>query len=62
MPPVSEAQRRAMYAAASGKSTIGIPTKVGKEFSSVDTPGALPERVAVRRPKGIKEMFGKKRR
>lgn len=31
-PPVSEAQRRAMYAAASGHSTLGIPKKVGEEF------------------------------
>jgi hypothetical protein len=31
-PPVSEAQRRAMYAAASGHSNLGIPKSVGKEF------------------------------
>jgi hypothetical protein len=31
-PPVSEPQRRAMFAAANGKSTLGIPKKVGKEF------------------------------
>lgn len=31
-PPVSEAQRRAMWAAAKGKSTLGIPQEVGKEF------------------------------
>lgn len=31
-PPVSEAQRRAMWAAAKGNSTLGIPKKVGKEF------------------------------
>ena len=31
-PPVSEAQRRAMYAAAEGKSNLGIPKKVGEEF------------------------------
>lgn len=31
-PPVSEAQRRAMYAAAGGHSTLGIPKKVGEEF------------------------------
>src|SRR4029077_115521 len=35
-PPVSEAQRRAMYAAAEGKSNLGIPEKVGKEFISKD--------------------------
>jgi hypothetical protein len=32
MPPVSEKQRRAMYAAAEGKSRLGIPKKVGEEF------------------------------
>ena len=31
-PPVSEKQRRAMWAAAEGNSTLGIPQKVGKEF------------------------------
>lgn len=32
MPYVSKAQQAAMGAAASGKSTLGIPKKVGKEF------------------------------
>ena len=32
MPIVSEAQRRAMYAAANGKSTLGIPKTVGQDF------------------------------
>lgn len=32
MPPVSEAQRRAMFAAAEGHGTLGIPKKVGEEF------------------------------
>jgi hypothetical protein len=44
MPPRSEAQRRAMRAAASGKSTLGIPRKVGKEFSKSDPGGKLPRR------------------
>jgi hypothetical protein len=43
VPPVSEAQRRAMRAAASGKSTLGIPKKVGKEFSAADPGGKLPK-------------------
>jgi len=34
-----------MYAAASGKSNIGIPQKVGKEFVAADKPGKLPARV-----------------
>lgn len=36
MPAVSEKQRRAMYAAAEGNSTLGIPEKVGKEFVKKD--------------------------
>jgi 8-oxo-dGTP pyrophosphatase MutT (NUDIX family) len=36
MPPVSEAQRRAMQAAANGHSTLGIPKSVGKEFVGED--------------------------
>src|SRR5271163_1139727 len=31
-PPVSEKQRKAMFAAAGGHSTLGIPKKVGEEF------------------------------
>ena len=42
MPPVSQKQRGAMYAAAEGKSTLGIPKKVGKEFVAADPGGKLP--------------------
>ena len=42
MPPVSQAQRAAMYAAAAGKSTLGIPKKVGEEFVAADKGGKLP--------------------
>ena len=44
MPPVSQAQRAAMYAAAAGKSTLGIPKKVGAEFVAADKPGKLPDK------------------
>ena len=44
MPPVSEAQRRAMRAAAAGKSTLGIPKKVGAEFSRADKGENSPKR------------------
>ncbi len=44
MPPVSKAQRKAMYAAASGKSTLGIPKSVGKEYVAADTGKKLPAR------------------
>ncbi len=43
-PPVSEAQRRAMFAAAAGHSNLGIPKKVGREFVAADTGGHLPKR------------------
>ena len=43
MPPVSEKQRKAMAAAAHGKSTLGIPKKVGKEFMRADKGGKLPK-------------------
>ncbi len=37
MPAVSEKQRRAMYAAAEGRSTLGIPSSVGREFVKKDS-------------------------
>lgn len=43
MPPKSKAQARAMFAAAEGKSTKGIPQKVGKEFTK-SVPKGLPEK------------------
>jgi len=46
MPIVSEAQRRAMYAAAAGHSTLGIPKSVGKDFVSAGPKSSnLPEKV-----------------
>lgn len=36
MPSKTPKQRRAMRAAAAGKSKIGIPRKVGKEFVRAD--------------------------
>lgn len=45
MPFTSEAQKRAMYAAAAGKSTLGIPKAVGKEFVAAGPASdKLPER------------------
>lgn len=40
----SQSQRGAMYAAAKGKSTLGIPKKVAKEFVAEDKGGKLPKR------------------
>jgi len=48
MPSTSQAQSRAMHAAAEGKSTLGIPKKVGKEFVSADHGrkiGKLPKHI-----------------
>jgi hypothetical protein len=45
-PPVSEAQRKAMWAAAKGKSQLGIPQSVGKEFAEKDPGGKLPKKVS----------------
>lgn len=47
MPVVSKAQNAAMHAAAEGKSTLGIPASVGREFIDATPPGSvgkLPER------------------
>ena len=47
MPIESKAQQRAMYAAAEGKSTLGIPKKVGKEYVAAGPAKAkLPQRVS----------------
>ena len=53
MPIKSEQQMKAMYAAAAGKSTIGIPKKVGKEFvkagpASKNLPNKVQKRAAGR--------------
>lgn len=37
MPTVSDRQRRAMWAAAQGKSMLGIPREVGKEYVAADS-------------------------
>jgi hypothetical protein len=36
MPTVSRKQQKAMFAAAAGHSTLGIPQSVGKEFAAAD--------------------------
>ena len=53
MPIVSEAQRRAMYAAKEGHSTLGIPKKVGEDFVAAGpAKKKLPERKAPAKPLG----------
>lgn len=56
-PPVSESQRRAMFAAAGGHSTLGIPEKVGKEFVDADKGGALPQTAKDMTRGGFRRIF-----
>lgn len=59
MPSTSKAQNAAMWAAREGKSTIGIPQSVGKEFTDAQTPGSvkkLPDRVSAKPKK--RKPFG----
>jgi hypothetical protein len=50
MPPVSQAQRRLVYAAASHKGGVGgMPQSVAKEFVATDKPGKLPARKKAKR-------------
>lgn len=58
MPAVSEAQRKAMFAAAEGKSTLGIPKKVGAEFAAADKGGKLPEKKAKPR---LRDFYDRKK-
>lgn len=52
MPTTSEQQRRAMFAAAEGRSTLGIPQKVGAEFTAADATGGLAAGVIFVAPDG----------
>lgn len=53
MPPVSEAQRRLMQAAAHTKGGIGgVSQKVGKEFANADKGGKLPQHKSQSKPQG----------
>lgn len=55
MPPVSQAQRRLMYAAASKKGGAGgVSQAVAKEFVDADKPGKLPER-----KKKVRDLYRK---
>jgi hypothetical protein len=53
MPAVSKAQNAAMHAAAEGKSTLGIPKKVGEEFTTDQKPGSV-KRLRRRARKAVK--------
>lgn len=57
MPPVSQAQRRLMYAAASKKGGAGgVSQAVAKEFTEADKPGKLPEK----KKKRVSDLYRKK--
>jgi hypothetical protein len=58
MPAVSEAQRRAMYAAKAGKSTLGIPQSVGADFVAATPPGKLPAKAPKKSAKRLGDEFG----
>lgn len=51
MPSVSQAQSRAMHAAASGRSTLGIPKAVGQEFVRADQGRKISELVKRKKPR-----------
>lgn len=52
MPPVSQQQRKLMWAAASKKGGAGgVPQSVGKEFAAADKPGKLPKYKKAKRSK-----------
>ena len=57
VPAVSDAQRRAMFAAAAGKSTLGIPKSVGKDFVAATPAGKLPARAPKKKSKALGDEF-----
>jgi hypothetical protein len=62
MPVVSKAQNAAMHAAAEGRSTLGIPASVGKDFvnaSKGESVKSLPNRVKRRKatPDRVQQAF-----
>ena len=60
MPPVSEAQRRLMHAAANTKGGVGgVSQSVGKDFADADEPGELPEKVG-KKPSKADHLYRKK--
>jgi hypothetical protein len=57
MPAVSQAQLRAMYAAKSGNSTLGIPQKVGADFVAATPAGKLPAKASKKGAKRLGDEF-----
>ena len=59
MPSVTPKQHRAMMAAAHGKSKIGIPQSVGREFVEADKQASLEAVVNPKKKKGVLESMTK---
>lgn len=60
MPVVSKAQNAAMHAAAEGKSTLGIPASVGKDFVNAShgmSVKSLPQRVKSKQSNRARKAF-----
>jgi hypothetical protein len=57
MPIVSQQQRKAMYAAAAGKSTLGIPKAVGKDFVAAGPASAQLPHKAPKKDKPLGDQF-----
>ena len=61
MPPVSQAQRGLMHAAANTPGGVGgVPQDVGQEFAAADVPGKLPARAPKKKPASARLYKGKK--
>lgn len=60
MPSTSRAQQRAMFAAAEGHSTLGIPKAVGKEFVAADKARAAKKRGARSNEEQMRSRYGAK--
>jgi hypothetical protein len=59
MPILSKAQQAAMYSAAAGKSTLGIPQSVGKDFVAAGAAGGSFAKLPERKAKPKKKMGAK---
>jgi hypothetical protein len=56
MPDVSQRQRRAMFAAKEGNSTLGIPKSVGADFIAADAAAGNPKLPKKANPEHAKRL------
>ena len=61
MPIVSQAQQRAMYAAAAGNSNVGIPKSVGQDFVAAGPAGGSFAKLPAKKSPSKKKMGPKMR-